>query len=448
MRRTVFGRALPLLAIALGFLLPATVRGEDGDSSPLGDSVQRELLRLREQVEAQNEKIARLEARENRNLHLEIESYLESQRGLSKRQEKATAGYDNGFFIQDPEGVYRIEISGYAQARFDWNHRDGVPTGDDENTTGFSLRRVRLFLRGHVTEKFDYHLRLNVGSDGEVTLINAWGQFNFDSGWHLRAGLIFLAVSREDWQFPSDLLTTENSANDDVFANNTSLGLQVNRQTEKQRFWIAFSNGRNGGNTTFSDPTDADWAFSGRYELQLTGTNWSVWDDLIGRRGRAQGILVGIGALYQGQGAPFSVDSPKRLGEISLDLSFNGDGYQILFALNWQHLEIGDGTPSFYNGGALLQGGYFFTEKWQAYGRYEIVSPGDQPGDLDDYNAIALGVSWLPFPNSNHNKLSFEFGYLFSVISSTIVPPSASLGFLSSDSADQFYLRVQLQFGF
>lgn len=71
-----------------------------------------------------------------------------------------------------------------------------------------------------------------------------------------------------------------------------------------------------------------------------------MWDDLIGRQGRARGILAGAGALYQGQDARFSAASPRRLAEASLDLSLNGDGYQVLLAFNWQHLDIGDGTPS------------------------------------------------------------------------------------------------------
>jgi hypothetical protein len=96
----------------------------------------------------------------------------------------------------------------------------------------------------------------------------------------------------------------------------------------------------------------------------------------------------------------------------------------------------------------MAQGGYFFTQTWQVFGRWDFISPGDQPGDLDEYNALTAGANWFPFEKSNRFKLTIELAYLFSALSNTIVSPSEGLGFLPSDSADQFYLRVQFQFGF
>jgi hypothetical protein len=437
MRRFLSTAAL-LLALPI---LPAWSQDDESDE------LRREVRELREHVEAQDRRIEEL-SQTSKGLDQSIENYLYATDRPDGAARKPRSGYDGWFFIQSANGKFRLNIGGYAQARYDWNHRESAPAGESRDTRGFSLHRLRLYFQGKFTEKFNYHVRLNVNSSGEVSLINAWGQFNLPDGWNVRAGMIFVALSREDWMFADDTLSSDYSANDDTFGIDTSIGLQLNRQWERQQFWVAFSNGRNGGDTSFTSDETADWAFSGRFERQIVGTDWSVWNDLAGRRGRARGILWGIAALVQGKVAPYSADSPKRLAVVTSDLSFAGDGYQALISATWQQVQVGDGTPTFYNWGVMAQSGYFFTRTWEAFGRWDFVSPGDQPGSLDDYNALTAGANWFPFEDSNRFKLTIELAYLFSALSNTIVSPGEGIGFLSSDSADQFYFRVQFQFGF
>jgi hypothetical protein len=365
-----------------------------------------------------------------------------------------TAGYDktamNGFFIRSKDESFRLNIGAYTQARYDVNWRD-APAGEDDVTSGFSIRRTRFFFEGNYTPKFNYHLRMQIDNEGDFSLLIAWMQVNFgkDKRWSLRAGRQFLALSREDWQFAQDTLTTDYSPNDDTFAIGSSIGAQVNFTGERQRFWAAVSNGAFGGKSTFPDNDPSDIAVTGRWEYQLVGTDWSVWDDLIGRRGRARGMLLGIAGGYEDKGSdpmsdPTAIDSGTQL---NLDLSFNGDGYQAMVAgsITWREPQTGD---SYYNYGILVQGGYFFTEKMQVYGQYNLISPGDQPGALDDFHSITAGVSYFPFVRTNRWKFSGELGYLFDAINNTLVAPSGTLGWLSSDEDGQLYFRIQAQFGF
>jgi len=365
-----------------------------------------------------------------------------------------TAGYDktamNGFFIRSADQAFRLNIGAYTQVRYDVNWRD-APAGEDDVTNDFSVRRTRFFFEGQYTPAFDYHLRMQIDNEDDFSLLIAWMQYNFgpDKRWSLRAGRQFIALSREDWQFAQDLLTTEYSPNDDTFAIGSSVGAQLSFSGDQSRFWAALSNGASGGKRTFPDNDPSAIAVTGRWEHQLAGTDWSVWDDLIGRRGRSRGILLGIAGGYEDLEAdatadPGTIDSGYLL---NLDLSFNGSGYQAMVAGSMTFREPLEGD-SYYNYGILVQGGYFVTEKLQLYGQYNLVSPGDQPGDLEDFHSITAGVSHFPFVRTNRWKFSGELGYLFDAINQTLVSPSGGLGWLASDEDGQLYLRIQAQFGF
>jgi hypothetical protein len=365
-----------------------------------------------------------------------------------------TAGYDktamNGFFIRSEDQAFRLNIGAYTQFRYDANWRD-APAAQDDFTSDFSIRRTRIFFEGNYTPEYNYHLRMQIDNEDDFSLLIAWMQYNFGESkrWNLRAGRQFVAMSREDWQFAEDTLTTEFSPNDDTFAIGTSDAAQVNFTAVRQRFWAAIGNGAYGGKRTFPDNESSDIALTGRWEYQLDGTEWSVWDDLIGRRGRPRGILFGIAGGYEDKASnavpdPTAIESGTQL---NLDLSFNGNGYQAMVAgsVTWSEPQMGS---SFYNYGILVQGGYFFTEKLQVYGQYNLISPGDQPGTLETFNSITAGVSYFPFVRTNRWKFSGEFGYLFDAINNTLVTPSGGLGWLSSDEDGELYARIQAQFGF
>lgn len=58
------------------------------------------------------------------------------------------------------------------------------------------------------------------------------------------------------------------------------------------------------------------------------------------------------------------------------------------------------------------------------------------------------GLGRLPFLWINRWKVNAEFSYLPQVLNDTLVDPSGQLGFLSSDTENQWSVRLQFQFGF
>ena len=272
----------------------------------------------------------------------------------------------------------------------------------------------------------------------------AFLQYNMGNKWSLRIGRQYIATTREDWMWGDDIMTTEFSAHDFTFALGAANGFQASYLAKRQRFWLALSDGAivAKGAATGEDPSDI--ALSGRWEYQLSGSDWSVWDDIIGRKGRSQGVLLGLGGVYQFEEAQSSVD---RVAQLNADISFNGNGYQAILAASLTQFEPSVGE-AFNNYGMLVQGGYFFTTHMQTYAQYNLISPGDQPGDLETFHSIGAGVNYFPFIWANRWKFSAEIAHMFDTLNKTIVAPSTSLGWLESDEAGQSYLRLQAQFGF
>lgn len=376
-----------------------------------------------------------------------VDQTTDSQADGNGSEIPMTAGYEknttNGFFIRSKDEQFRLNIGAYTQARYDINWRE-APAGEEDVEKGFSLNRTRFFFEGQFTPAFDYHFRFNIDDEGNSNLQVAYLQYNIDNQWAVRAGRQFLAMSREDWMLAQDVLTTEFSANDFTFAYGASNAVQAYYQGDRQRFWLALSDGANGAKKSFPDNDSSELALTGRWAYQVAGRDWAVWDDLVGRRGRATGILLGIAGGYQTEEDASAFD---RSALVTADISFNGSGYQAMLAATWTRYEPKVGA-SFYNYGLLAQGGYFVTKHLQTYAQYNLVSPGDQPGDLETFHSLTAGVSYFPFFWTNRWKFSAEIAHLFDALNKTIVEPSGSLGWLASDEDGQTYFRLQAQFGF
>lgn len=360
-----------------------------------------------------------------------------------------TAGYDknavNGFFIRDESGQFQLNIGAYTQARYSMNKRDGEPAHHDSLTRGGAMNRTRIFFEGKYTDQFNYHFRTNIDDSGDFDLIAAYLTYNINPHWSVRLGEQFLALSREDWMYAQDVLGMEFSPNDFTFGLGSSIGAQAHYQDEDYRYWFGVSNGAFGGKKDVGFSDQADVMFNARYEYQI-GDDWSVWDDLVGRRGRAQGVLLGLAGSYQYDNKD-NGNQPDNSSEVIADVSFNGNGYQAMLSGTWLWVDPKNGGD-FSNYGLMAQGGYFFTDRFQLYSRYDLISPGNKNGNLDTFNAVAAGINYFPFLRTNRWKFTGELAYLFETMDKTIVAPSDSLNWLAASKSGQTSLRFQAQFGF
>ncbi len=360
------------------------------------------------------------------------------------------AGFDstsfNQFYIQDKrKASFRLNIGAWTTPRYNHITRSNTPDSVDTNVKGYNINRTRIYFTGKFTDKFNFALVTNISADGTFNLQQAYLTWTINERFILSLGNQFVASSREDWMDPANILSMQCSANDEVFALGTSFGaLLYSRPKNHMRWWVSLSNGLYGWNREITQSNQSDYMIGGRYEYALRGNDWTIWDDLVGRRGRTKDILFGTAVNYLKQ----TVGQLKnRAAQVNLDVTFNGDGYQVLVAGVWTG-QFPDEAKNFNQYGLYAQGGYFISRIFQVYGRYDMVASGGAPGSPELYSAPGAGINIYPFNFTNKWKFTLEYNRLYSVMNQTIVAPDLSLGFVESDFYGQHSVRFQMQFGF
>jgi hypothetical protein len=366
-----------------------------------------------------------------------------------------TAGFDTNsyhpLFIQSKDGQFKLNIGLYSQVRYNMNWRASLPDSIENFTRGYNLARTRIFLEGDITDKMYYHFRMNINPSGNFELMVAYLQFNINKKWNLRVGKQFMALGREDWMYPENLASMEFSAHDFTFAIWTSFGLQVrNTPNDNMRYWLGISNGAYGARKSFPQPTDSDVLLTGRFEWNVQGVNWDDWDDMLGRKGRDFGILVGFGAgqLYRSDKTAIKTEASSA-SQFNLDLTVSGDGFQFFAQGSVTNLHYEPGVEAdYFPFGAYATMGYWVGDKWFPYARFDMVSAGNKSGTWEDYVSPGIGFSYYPFSWTNRIRLTAEYNFLGSTLNKTIVTPDGQLGLVESSYGSQQSVRFQLQFGF
>ncbi len=356
----------------------------------------------------------------------------------------------NGAFVQTASGIFRLQFGAFAQVRFTGNYRDAEGQSTPESaatdyTSAANLQRVQIFFEGRYTHRAAYHIRATVTNGTSWELSHAWAQLRFGDSWNLRVGKHVIPLAREDWMLAQDILTTHYSPNSQTFGIGSSIGAFLSRSGQGHRFWLAFHNGAFGGRNTFP-ATNTKVAVTGRWEWTLRGDDWSVWSDMIGRRGRDRSVMLGLSGAFQSNRDQNATDH-EQAAQYNVDLNIDGDGSQTVIATSGTWIDPVD-DEAFWGFGLLAQSGLFVTRGGQIYGQYNLVHFEDAPGDPETYHSIHAGYNWFPFLWTNRWKFTAEAGVLLSALNETGVPPSTAVGFLPSDEAGQFFFRLQAQLGF
>ena len=370
-----------------------------------------------------------------------------------------TAGFDtttqyHPVFIQSSDGKYKLNLGLYTQFRYNSNMRFGLPSQMPDSTkqwtNGYGMARTRIFLEGDFTDKFYYHIRMNINALSNMELFVAYLQWNINKNMKLRAGKQFMALGREDWMYPENLASIEFSANNFTYAIWNSFGFQFHHQVnDKFRYWASIGNGVYGGRKPYPAPESSDIMLTARAEYQLIGTNWSLWDDMLGRKGQDFGMMIGVGGAYNHRYDTLSPpDHPRNGYQINVDYSVSGNGYHLftqgsMTSRTYDNDGLDNSVYGFY--GTF---GYWFTKKVFGYARYDLVLKGDSQEATEDYSSPGIGVSYYPFDWTNRMRISLEYNHLNAKVNETLVVPDGSLGLVESSYGGQQSIRFQLQFGF
>ncbi len=373
----------------------------------------------------------------------------------------ATAGYNNGFFISSPDGNFSLKVNGLVQARWILN------SAKDQNTQwGFDVRRARLTFSGNVSD-FRYEVQGQWGSPlgvenglfgvptsgpNEFNLLNAYVERDFDLGGNtltVTAGQFKAPFLREWLVDAGDLMAVDYSLLTYYFYQGYSVGVMAGMSSDDFRVNVAFTNGvgtpqdlgiGSYGSGWNSNPTQ--YSFAGRAEYKMSG-NWADFDNFSSRRGEAEGLMIGVGGLFQKYNTGFSLGNRAIVTGVTADVTWNFGGASIFAALVYENLST-EGAGSNQPWGFMVQGGYFVTDDVEIFARYDYANADVPGGDVTKLSVITAGANYFLSDNA---KFTADFGFSLNTLG---IFDSTSAGYRddTGNNDGQFALRAQLQLTF
>lgn len=405
----------------------------------------------------------------------------------------ATSGYDaasNAFFLASDDGAWKLNISGFVQFRYVLNFRDDSG-GEEDFESGFDNDRTKLIFDGTIAEKFIYYIHANFNrASGVLGLQDAFGGYNFEGGFYVKAGQFKLPFLREELVGDNFQLAAERSLTTHIFtqgrgvAAGRSQGVECGFRFEDWRCMLAFSDGFGSANSALSSNSpfsrvygftggggEADWAITGRGDFMFAG-EWKQFKDFTSFPGSSYACMVGVAGHVEQSDQNLTAPGPDgalgtgddlqgetTLGAWTVDLSVEGDGWNFFIAGNGQHVnnnlaDIAAGTPadsSFDDYGLVVQGGVFIPNTdWEVFARYDASfadSDRTTTSAQDDvFNTITLGTNWYI---SGH-AAKFTFDALWFLDDGMVLSGPNTLAGYFQDLTDEgeVTLRFQVQFYF
>ncbi len=316
---------------------------------------------LQQEIQALQKEVGQLKARQDsrfndqmrsRQVRAIVESVLNSAGHKAQElKSSATAGYDHGFFIADPKGMFRLRIRGYVQAGYTFASSevqnaqnialDGSTIGPPTvgNTSEFVLRRARLIFSGHI---FEPQLIYEISGDfagsgntsGDFQLKTTYGGYRFTKAVVLRAGIL-----RVPFTYLSDYPVT----GDDFgvfpllslpFNAQRSMGLDLSGRLFRDHF--SYDMQINNGSKASSPGGAVDNRFGYYVRAQWSDRRLRIFRTQGDMRERTNlAWMVGVGLGYEQQNSdPNAYPSPQTTLKLSGLATPDGAGYYPSFPAN------------------------------------------------------------------------------------------------------------------
>jgi hypothetical protein len=364
------------------------------------------------------------------------------------------AGHDGKFFIAG-DG-YRLNIGGNLQYRYYADFREDSAT-DDGFESGFQFGYAQMWFDGTINKDWVYKIQGNFNQEsGDFQLQDAYFAHVFANGWMFVGGQVKAPLLRETLMDNAKQLAVESSVAEAFFGGGRTQAVAMAKQADDWSFILALSDGAHADNTEFTEfngVSEADYSITPRFQYKFAG-DWKQFEDFTSPRGSQYGCLLG-GALHwqQSRNTASPTDTDVEVLRYTLDLSVEGDGWNIFGAFYGQYLDTSslaadpDGLTDF---GCVLQGGFMISEKAELYARYDgIFGDEDRGWSEDNQHFATLGLNYYlaghaaKFTLDGVVALSDTSGL---VSSGTL--PSDQTGLLGDNDSGEVVLRAQFQLMF
>jgi len=174
------------------------------------------------------------------------------------------AGWQNGFFLQTPNGDYRLQLGLVGQLDGRFSTDDPTPI-----TNTFTLRKARPILVGRVGRFFDFRVMTEFGA-GAATVLDAYVDTRFSSKFRFRAGKDKSPVGYEVLIGDPALLFLERSLVSNLLPNR-DVGVQFQGDLAGGKFFYAggvFNGVLDGANSVTDLDTNNAKDLAGRIVVQ------------------------------------------------------------------------------------------------------------------------------------------------------------------------------------
>ena len=322
-----------------------------------------------------------------------------------------SSGYDGGVVVGSKN--WRLKTNFYMQQRFILNSQD-VPS--DGTRWGFENARTRFILSGNVgSPEWFYRVEvelsgINVGlpnGESRTGLLDAYGGYDLGDGWRVGVGTFKTPLLREELVDSRRQLAAERSLVNYAFTGGRTDGIFVEYEGKQLHFVGSFNNGMNDafyngtvstGGTSPLVATTADFAVSTRIEWLFEG-DWERFDGFTSPQGEDLALMIGGAAHVQ------SGNDNIDLLILTLDFSAQFDGAHLFGSFIAARADRpGDNVSPM---GFVVQGGYYFTEDWEVFARYEW---GDTD-TLEPSNIQILTVGATNYISGYNVKWTTDIGY-------------------------------------
>lgn len=365
----------------------------------------------------------------------------------------AGAGWDKNFWISDG-GNNSLHVGGTIQTRFNASLRDDSVVGDqDDFTTGFNAPTERIRFWGTIWDKaLGYKIQGNFSSEnpggGVFTLEDAFGTYDFGNNFVMGWGQWKLPLNRADIVDNEFQQSADRSIASMVFSGTYVQGINGVYTSDMVKVSGGFHDGMSTANTDFTSGSEADYALNVRVDVQAMGNDWDRWNDYTSwKSAKDNGLLIG-GALNWQSGGETGGTADVDALNYTLDVSFEGQGWNLYAAGYGAHIDAGAGDID--NWGFEVGGGFFFTEQFEAFGRWDGILLDDDAfaGDTD-MHFLTVGMNYYVSPESHAAKFTAQVAYSFNettnLFGGGLVSSDTRTGFLGQADDGEFAITLQMQ---
>lgn len=289
-------------------------------------------------------------------------------------RQPSTSGVDGRrFFIQSPDGNYRLNIGGRIQARYEHRRHSGR-----EDTSSFFLRRVRVDFRGHLHDpKLTFQIMPEL--TGSPNLRDAWIDYQFSRSLQIRVGQFVVPFHWSRYISGNRQLLLERGLPSEAFGFPTGYDMGVGLHGHNDDNSFSYGIGLfDGAGRNVGESNSSGHMASGRVTWALSGILPREEPDLAGSEELQLTLGAGLQAANRNEvrawdlGRSAQGNRQADWATATTDFSLRWRGLSLVTDAYLRGVSPDDMTVASYAGWAYtIRGGYFIVPgKFEIIGRY------------------------------------------------------------------------------